>query len=248
MLKNPFIPIQEANTVIVDGRISEEVKTKLTNMGINLILTTKCHELSEAISYHPDLVIHPINHNTLLIAPNVYDYYEDRLYGKGIKIIKGEKKLASSYPEDIAYNVGRAGRFALHNIKYTDEKLKYYLKKENVELLNIKQGYSKCSMAIIDHKTIITADYPIYKRLIEKDIDALLVDPGYIDLKGHPFGFIGGATGNLSQDSILFSGRLEAHPDKNNILNFIKKYDKKVVWLSDENAKDVGTIISLYCQ
>ena len=40
-------------------------------MNLNIIPTIECKEVSEPISYHPDIVIHPINHNTLVVAPNV---------------------------------------------------------------------------------------------------------------------------------------------------------------------------------
>ena len=65
----------------------------LKKLNINIIPTIACKEVAEPISYHPDIVIHPINHNTLIVAPNVFDYYEDKLHGLGIKIIKGETKL-----------------------------------------------------------------------------------------------------------------------------------------------------------
>lgn len=248
MTNNPFIPKTVGNTAIVDGRISSEILKNLKRLNLNIIPTIQCKEVSKPISYHPDIVLHPINHNTLIVAPNLFDYFDEKLYGMGIEIIKGEKELNKDYPEDIAYNVGRIGNFAVHNFKYTDEKLKYYLKKENLELIHIEQGYTKCSMAIVDDKAVITADYPLYKKLSSLDIDVLLINPGYIHLKGYPYGFIGGTSGNLSKDIIMLSGRFYDHPDKEKILNFLKKYRKKIIWLSDEKIIDIGTIISLYCQ
>lgn len=248
MLNNPFIPNKSANTVIIDGRISDEIKTRLKELNINLIPTIPCKEVAEPISYHPDIVIHPINYNTLIIAPNVFDYYEDKLYGMGIKILRGETKLGKEYPKDIAYNVGRVGNYAVHNFRYTDEKLKYYLKKEKLDFIDIKQGYSKCSMGIVDDNAVITADYPIYKKLLNYGIDVLLINPGYIKLPGYTYGFIGGATGKLSKDSFVFSGQLDDHPDKVKIEKFVKKYNKNIIWLSKEKIIDIGTIISLYCQ
>lgn len=248
MNTNPFIPKNIGNTVIVDGRVSLEILNNLKKLNLNIIPTIECMEISKPISYHPDIVLHPINHNTLVVAPNVFDYYEEKLYGMGIKIIEGQTKLGKDYPEEVAYNVGRIGNLAIHNFKYTDEKLKYYLKKENVEFIHVNQGYTKCSMVIVDERSIITADYPIYKKLTNLGIDVLLVQSGHIKLKGYTYGFIGGATGNLSKEDIMFSGRLDKHPDKERIFNFLKKYKKRIVWLSNENLIDIGTIISLYCQ
>lgn len=248
MSVNSFIPRNIGNTVIIDGRVSSEILENLKKMNLNIIPTIECKEVSEPISYHPDIVIHPINHNTLVVAPNVFDYYEKKFHGMGIKVIQGQTELGKDYPEDIAYNVGRIGNLAIHNLKYTDEKLKYYLKKENIEFIHVNQGYTKCSMAIIGEKSIITADYPIYKKLTRLGIDVLLIQSGHIELEGHTYGFIGGATGNLSKNDIMFSGKFDKHPDKENILNFLKKYRKSIIWLSNKKIKDIGTIISLYCQ
>lgn len=246
-MNNPFIPIDFANVVIVDGRIYNSAYKIFKKLNINVIPTVPCKEVQEPISYHPDIVMHPINHNTLIVAPNVFEYYYENLSKLGIKIIQGEKKLNKKYPDDIAYNVGRIHNFAIHNFKYTDEKLKYYLKRENLELIHVKQGYTKCSMAIVDNKAIITSDYPIYEKLKDLGIDVLFISPGYIRLDGYDYGFIGGTCGNLSKKHMIFSGKISQHPDKEKILNFLKKYNKKVIWLDNEEIIDVGTIISLNC-
>ncbi len=248
MFKNPFIPVDSSDLVIIDGRVSEDILDKIKGLNIRVIPTIPCKEVSEPISYHPDIVLHPINYNTIVVAPNVYEYYSDALSKTGIKIVKGEKKLNKDYPDDIAYNVGRIGNLVIHNFKYTDEKLMYYLKKEGLQFVNVKQGYTKCSMAIVDHNAVITSDKPMYKKLIEFGVDVLLIEPGYIRLDGYPYGFIGGTCGNLSRKTIAFSGKFLYHPEKLKILNFLKKYDKDVLWLSDENITDIGTIINLNYQ
>ncbi|HLR35395.1 MAG TPA: hypothetical protein VK071_08745 [Tissierellales bacterium] len=246
-MKNPFIPLEKGNTVIVDGRINEEFIEFLEDMKLKVILTTKCEEVAEPISYHPDIVMHPVDHSTLVIAPNVFDYYEDKLYGMGIKLIRGEKYLGEEYPNNIAYNVGRVNGAAIHNFKYTDNILLYYLNKQGLDLINVKQGYSKCSMAIVDERAIITADNGIHKLMIQNNIDSLLIQPGHIVLKGYNYGFIGGTCGNLSKKHIAFSGSFEKHPDVKKIKKFLKKYNKKYLLIDGNPLIDIGTIITLYC-
>lgn len=248
MSKNPFILNTCADVVIIDGSVPKDILKRIERLNIRVIPTIPCQEVACPISYHPDIVLHPVNHSTLVVAPNVFEYYSDALSKKGIKIIKGEKELSKEYPNDIAYNVGRIGDLALHNFKYTDEKLLYYLKKENLKFVNINQGYSKCSMAVIDENAVITADIPIYKKLIEYGIDVLLIEPGYIRLEGYPYGFVGGTCGNLTRETIAFSGKFLYHPDQLKIFNFLKKYNKNIMWLSNENITDIGTIISLNYQ
>lgn len=246
MLSNPFIPKLSANVVIIDKRVDEESIKILEKLELKVIKTIKCEEVDESISFHPDIVIHPINHNTLMIAPNVFDYYADKLYGMDIKVIKGEKILGSKYPEDISYNVGRLKDVAIHNFKHTDEKLKYYLKKENLEFIDVNQGYSKCSLAIIGEDAGITSDLPMYNKLKSMGFKMLLIKRGHILLEGQNYGFIGGTNGSISENELLFSGKFTDHPDNDKILEFIYKNNKKITYLSPKKIVDIGTIISLY--
>lgn len=246
-MNNPFIPYKKANVAIVDGRIDDQSIKVLENMNLKIILTTKCKEVAEPISYHPDIVMHPINHNTLVVAPNVFDYYEDKLSGMGIDLIRGEKYLSKEYPNNIAYNVGRVYEAAIHYFKYTDKVLLHELKKEGLKLINVKQGYSKCSMAIVDEKAIITSDCGIHEKVIKNNIDSLLIEPGYISLEGYNYGFIGGTSGNLSKSDIVFSGNINYHPDAEKIKKFINKYNKKYLSLNNNSLLDIGTIFTLYC-
>lgn len=241
---NPFIPIGRAKVAIVAGNADQEIISSLKQLGLELIPTIKCKELYDSIAYHPDIVIHPINHHSLVIAPNVFDYYKEKLSKFNLKLIKGKKVLASKYPDNIAYNVGRLSKVAIHNFKYTDPVLKYYLEKENLNFIDIKQGYSKCSIAIIDKEKLITADQAIYKKLSQLGYDCLLISPGYIELEGLNYGFIGGSSGNLSQDKVLFTGNLHRHPDKKKIMNFLRKNKKSPLFLSNKDLSDLGTILT----
>lgn len=234
-----------SDVAIVDGRVDDETINNLKKYCLNIIKTIKCSELYDAISYHPDIVIHPIDSKTVVVAPNVYDYYKDRFYKMGIKVIQGEKRLKRNYPDNIAYNVARVGRYVIHNFKYTDEKLKYYYRKMNFEFINVNQGYTKCSIAIVNERAIITSDPSIYKECVKHDIDVLHITEGFIELPGLNYGFIGGATGNLDKDSILFSGSFKSHPDYIKIIEFLKKYDKIPIILSNNKIKDIGSIITL---
>lgn len=245
---NPFIPLKTAKVAIIDGRIDKEIEDNLKDLGVKIIKTIKCEEVDESIGYHPDIVIHPINHNTLVIAPNVFDYYVDKLNDMGINLIKGEKFLDSKYPDDIAYNVGRLSGIAIHNFKYTDEVLKFYLEKENLDFVNVNQGYTKCSLAVVGAESGITADYQIYKKLTSLGYNILLIEPGHVLLKGQKYGFIGGTNGTLCNGKSIISGNINEHPNKEKILNFFIENKSDLIFLSQKKIIDIGTIITLNCQ
>ncbi len=244
MDKNPLFPKNRASIAIIDGRASYEIKENLIKYGVIIINTCKCEELYDSISYHPDIVIHPISYNKVIVAPNVYDYYNDILPFYGIKVISGEKKLSRNYPENIAYNVARISRYAIHNTKFTDEKLKFYIEKEGIEFINVKQGYSKCSLAIIGEEASITSDPSIYKELVKHSMDVLMIKEGFIELPGLNYGFIGGATGMISKNELLISGTLKEHPSINKINKFLEKHKIKSHYLSNNKIVDIGSIIT----
>ena len=242
---NHFIPLENADLVIIHGKVSQEIIDNLKNMNLKIIPTIKCESVDESIAYHPDIVIHPVSHNTLIVAPEVFDYYYNELKTFGIRLIKGATNLHNLYPLDISYNVGRVGKYAFHKLQHTDPILRSYLNNENIEFVNINQGYSKCSMAIINDSSIITADKNIHLKLLELGYDSLLIEAGYVELKKQKYGFFGGATGNLTPDKILFSGHIDDHPDKIKIIDFIKQKHVDIIYLSKEKITDIGTIICL---
>lgn len=247
MLENPFIPIKKANLAIVAGNADIEIIKSLEKKNIKVIKTIKCQRVDKSIAYHPDIVLHPINYNTLIIAPSVFPYYKEKLKGLNLNLIQGEKELSCKYPADIAYNVGRIYKYAIHNFKYTDELLKFYLKKEGLDFIDIKQGYAKCSISIVDERSVITSDISIYNKLKKLGFNVLKINPGNIKLEGQNYGFIGGSTGNTSKDEFVLSGTLESHPEKEKIEEFLLLKNKKIEYLSKKHIIDIGTIISLYC-
>lgn len=245
--ESPFCFEGKLKTCIVDGRIEDELEKSLLDRDIRVIKTPKCKDVYDAISYHPDIQFFNCGKGKIIVAPNLYEEYIELLDGLGIEVIKGGKCLKRKYPEDIAYNVCVVGKYALHNFEYTDKEVLKYLDENGFERISIKQGYSKCSICVVDDKSIITADKGIVDS-IEKsgaDIDYLLIEQGNIDLFDMNFGFIGGCTGILSDSEVGFLGNVENHPDFEKIKEFLNKYGKRYVSLSKEKLIDLGSIIPI---
>lgn len=257
--ESPFCFEGKLKTCIVDGRITDELEKSLLDRDIRVIKTPKCKDVYDAISYHPDIQFFNCGNGKIIVAPNLYESYieilndfyssEEGYEIENIKIdlIKGDKPLSKKYPDDIAYNVCIVGKYALHNFEYTDKEVLKYLDENEFERINIKQGYSKCSICVVDDKSIITADKGILDS-IEKsgaDIDYLLIEQGNIDLFDMNFGFIGGCTGILSDSEVGFLGKVENHPDFEKIKEFLNKYGKRYVSLSKEKLIDLGSIIPI---
>lgn len=244
-LKTPYIPEHDVKTVVVDYRVPFDIESKLSEMGISIIKTSACNELYDAINGHPDIIMQHISENNVIVAPNVYNYLAPILEKKGFAVTTGSTWLNRNYPCNIAYNVLRVGSVAFHNSKYTDLEILKAFEKNNVKLVHVNQGYTKCSVCIVDSKTIITSDKKIAKEAEKYNIECLFISPGGISLKGLDYGFIGGASGLIAKKQLAFSGELAYHPDKEKIYDFLNQKGINVKILSQKQIIDIGSIIPL---
>ncbi|SHH29069.1 DUF6873 family GME fold protein [Tepidibacter thalassicus] len=244
-LDKPFIPNKKVKLVLVDKRIPEDIENELKNKKIQIIKTCECTNLYNAIKYHPDIQICYLGENNVVVAPNVYEYYKCILKYYGLNVIKGNSFLENKYPQNIAYNVAIFGKYAVHNFKYTEKNILDYINKKNIIKINVKQGYSKCSICIVDENSIITSDYGIHQEVVKHNIDSLLIEKGHIDLFEMNYGFIGGSTGFISENELAFLGDITKHVDYIKIKKFLDKKGKKIVILSKNKLIDLGSIIPI---
>lgn len=242
---NPYLPNKKPRYVIIDYKADDEILNYIKKMGIEPIKSMRCADLQEPVDGHPDMVIFPVDFQTFIVAPNVYDYYKNVLEPKGIKVVKGGKTLCRNYPEDIAYNVARIGRYAVHNTKHTDQVLKYYLEEAGVEFIHVNQGYSKCSTSPISETKALTSDVLIHEKLKSYNIDCMYIDPKVVYLKGYDHGFIGGCAGRIDEKIFLSTGKI---PDEN-ISYSLKKFIHTAGYIYEEASKgqiiDLGSLIPI---
>lgn len=246
-IKTPFLPEGKVSLAVVDYRISSVIEGRLNKMGIECIKTVKCRELYEAVDGHPDMLMLHMGDNRIVLAPNIYEEMEPQLAKKGFAVTKGATWLVRNYPGNIAYNVLRMGDLVLHNTKCTDAEVVRVLEKENAKMINVRQGYTKCSVCILDSRTIITSDQKLSIIAEKHGIKCLLIKPGGIKLKGLNYGFIGGASGLLSKNQIAFTGKLESLEDNSKLLDFLDRKGFEIIALCDEEMVDYGSIIPLKC-
>ena len=212
-VKNSYTLDGYLSLAIVDKRITSNMKKSLNRYQIDIIESPMCSNTYDAIKYHPDISVCKLDNNNIIVAPNVYDYYKEVLDKYHFNVIKGNSTIKLKYPNNVQYNVCIFGKYAIHNFNYTDEYILDYLNRNNFTKINVKQGYSKCSICIVDDNSIITSDVGIYNAVKKYDIDCLLIEKGYIDLFELDYGFIGGCSGLISTDVLAFFGDITKHPD-----------------------------------
>ncbi len=228
---------------LVDNRISDEEKNNLEKRNIKVILCPSSNLLYPAVCGHPDMLLHIIDEQTIIVHKNTDKEFVKLLKNLGINVILSSKSLENKYPEDIILNALNIGDIFMHKLNYTDPNLLSLIKHK--KLLNINQGYSKCSTAIVSPNAVMTSDIKIEKLTKKNDIDVLLLPPGDIILPGLNYGFIGGTCGLLDDNTLAFYGNLNMYKYGNEVLNFLKKHNVKPVFLSEGKLIDRGSIFCL---
>lgn len=176
--------------------------------------------------------------------------YEGVLFSTGNVTIDGYNTViipeepCDRYPGDCLLNSFRLGNSIICGRKPSKAIIEL-AEKNDFELIMTNQGYAKCSCAIIDKHTVITADRSIASAL-ENTCDILLINEGGIELPGYSYGFIGGTCGKIRNDKLLFFGNPLRHPDGRAIVSFIEKHDCDIVSVKDGDLFDFGGFIPLF--
>lgn len=239
----PNLPINKVTCVLVDYRISDKSEKTLTDIGIKVLKTKKLNSVYESVNGHPDMQIHHIGDNVFVCEKTLCEYYKKLL--PDAEIVSGNTHLSSNYPYDIAYNGARVGDYFFHYLNYTDSKIIEYYKTNGAKLINVKQGYTKCSVAIINENAIITSDIKIAEYAQNVGIDALFTDNDQIILKGQNCGFFGGICGKMDKNTLIINGNIEKLRNAESLLKFCQKYSVNIKPLNDSIPEDIGSILPI---
>lgn len=227
----------------VDYRISNEELTSLEKLKISPIIVPKCCDLYEAIDGHPDIQLNILNSKQIIVHKNISLKFIDKLNDLHIKIIYSENILTSKYPWDIMLNAVNLDNLFLHNLKYTDKNLLKLVAHKT--LINTKQGYTKCSTAVVSNNALITSDKSIVTSFKNYSIDLLYVPYGDIVLPGLNYGFIGGCCGLISSNKMAFFGNLNCYEYGTKVINFLEKHNVEPVYLKEGKLIDRGSLMCI---
>ena len=167
-----------------------------------------------------------------------------RLNEAGLTPVLTDEHPLPDYPDDVLFNCLRLGDKLFGLEKKISHVIKEYAEAELTSVINVKQGYTKCSVCKVSEAAIITADDGIAKIAAAHGVDVLKIREGYVSIDGYGYGFIGGASG-ATEDAVYFCGDVLSHPDGQKIAEFCEKHSKRCISLSNDALFDVGTLFFL---
>ncbi len=242
-VKTPNLPESDAALAVVSGTYREIIDA-LNALGIETVAVKPCKNLSESVSSHADMLCHHLGGNQIIVAQEE-EHLKAELKFHGFNVTDSNKCISKFYPHDVPLNAARVGNQLIANQAALDNLIIDYCEENGIEIIPVKQGYAKCSTIVIDDHSIITADPSIAKAAKAAQIDMLLIEPGYIELKDCSYGFIGGTCGFIGKNHIAFTGNIKAHPSYSNMKNFLNDKDIKMISLTKGRLVDIGGIITL---
>lgn len=234
--------------LIIDERMRDIEKEQIKKLGYEIIEMKQSNNLYREISSHVDIFACKIG-DKLIIEPSQYKEIKTKLLHV-CNIEQGSEKVECKYPYDIKYNVCIIGKKAIHNFIYTDSKVKQELIKQEYELINTTQGYTNCSIAVIDDNSAIVTDKGLYKILQKHEIDTLFIEEE-LDIKlldtnnySNKKGFIGGCISRIG-DYILVCGDLDKIDTDKKIREFIWKKGLNIIEFKGLDMVDYGGMIEI---
>ena len=241
----PNLPCGKVKSVLYGERYRRKLEHELLKRNIKSETISDYIHVSEHVRGHIDLCCCHISHGKSVVAQSAAETLSDILVKYGIDCIIGPDIKTDNYPDEIAYNAAVVGDNLFCKKENTASLIADTSINLKLELIDCRQGYAKCSIAIIDRDAIITSDSNIAKKATERGIAVLQISPGHITLDGYPYGFIGGCCMKTAADTIAFTGTLDEHPDKDRIENFLINRNMKIDYLTQEKIFDIGSFILL---
>ena len=213
------------NSVFLSFKAHKVLSDYLTLHGHSVVFVQDHPELGPAISSHPDLMMCKMG--PLPSSPIVF----------ANPVPKG------GYPENASFCAAVLGEYIIHRTDITSPQVLEASSKLGLTKIRVRQGYAKCGTVVVDECSVITSDEGIISALRPySGIQVLKVRPGFVELPGYAYGFIGGASGRVDNE-IVFNGDLTLHPDFRSIMSFIESRNLAVKYFSGLPLTDIGSII-----
>ncbi len=223
--------------------VKPSVVRAVENLGLDCVeLPPFCGNSDNAESAHADMQILSIGSDIFLIGNN--DRFNNTIRSlTDSRIFYTDRTITQfRYPECVLLNAAVIGKRAAANFRYCDPALKTYFLDRGYELVNVAQGYTKCSTAVVSDNAAVTSDKSVASALEASSVDVLSISEGNIGLCERYGGFIGGASFLLG-GTLYFTGDISKHPDGDRIRSFCKSHGVEVRSLTSEPLFDIGGVV-----
>ena len=240
-LNTPNLPNNKVTTVFADVD-DLALKSIFNELSIKAVPVTRNELLDSPVDKHADILANYVGKSTFLVDKNqkeLCSFIENNV-GKSVVI----ENIKSPYPDDCLLNFADIGEYIICNRSILTEEIVKFL--PDKVIVDVKQGYSKCSVCICGYNTIITDDKSVYNAVLQyNNINSLLIEKGSVRINKYDYGFIGGCCGLIDKNTLLFNGDLSLHSDFDKIKKFLYDNGINYIDIKGKPLADIGSIIPI---
>lgn len=238
----PNLPQDNAKIVVMSTN-NKELVNRVEELGIKVLSSENLSKLLIFEQYHTDLQFLHYNKDTVFVLKECTSLKEN-LKKYFPNVIEISKNIDKDYPNNVMLNCVVLNDKLICNTKTIADEVLQMAIKDNLKIINVNQGYTKCSTCIVNENAIITSDKSIYKSC-RNEMDVLLIRQGYIELTGVDYGFIGGSSFKCNRNTLVFTGNIELHPDYESVKSFVENHNVELLSLIENTMIDIGSIIPI---
>lgn len=238
----PNLPQDNAKIVVMSTN-NKELVNRVEELGVKVLPSENLSKLLIFEQYHTDLQLLHYNKDTVFVLKECTSLKEN-LKKYFSNVIEISKNIDKDYPNNVMLNCVVLNDKLICNTKTIADEVLQMAIKDNLKIINVNQGYTKCSTCIVNKNAIITSDKSIYKSC-RNEMDVLLIRQGYIELSGTDYGFIGGSSFKYNRNTLVLIGNIKLHPDYESIKSFVENHNVELLSLTEKTMIDIGSIIPI---
>ncbi len=244
-LRQPNLPDGRVTLAAVSERETALIEA-LLRRGLFVLPIPPAAALGQgSTASHPDMLLCPMGAGRILLDQSLCglsSFLKEQTFNVQIASLK----LESKYPNDCCLNCARVGEHAFCGGSAAPELIEFW-EGEGLRIHRVRQGYCKCGLCVVSEEAVITADPGLAAAARHAGLEVLQIRPGFIELPGYAYGFLGGASGKLAPDLLAFCGEIESHPDYVEMRDFAAKHGVSLLSLGGGRLRDCGGILPLLC-
>ena len=240
IIERANLPQKRVSAAVV-GKCEKAIVNALLSLEIELLFSEENLNIDPAIKSHADVSVLYLGGGKIVLDKSQIVLGE-ALKNRGFDVCFASKDISGEYPGDCRLNLALAGKRIFGRLDIADESIE---KLKDMKRIDVRQGYAKCSVCIVNENALITDDISIFKAARREGMRALLCEKGDVALAGHSYGFIGGAAALIEKNHLLFFGDITRHRSYEKIHDFLKNESCRFSYLKDFPLTDIGGIVPI---
>ena len=155
----PNLPQDNVKIVAMSTNNKELVK-RVEELGVKVLPSENLSKLLIFEQYHTDLQFLHYNKDTVFVLKECTSLKEN-LKKYFPNVIEISKNIDKDYPNNVMLNCVVLNDKLICNSKTIADEVLQMAIKDNLKIINVNQGYTKCSTCIVNENAIITSDKSI---------------------------------------------------------------------------------------